>query len=728
MRGSKYCSGPIRNEGKGAVLLLGAFLSLCSPCPGEDPYPVAFELPRGQEPSLLSLPLVDVEQARSILVKFRVESDRAGTLSSWLILRDAEGWWYQCELDAEPEEDGWNTFRASLERGSSWVPFGHAAPWEASIAMNPIQELSLLVQWNGRSGATLQVECQPTEGDPGEGRSEPVRLAEFTPFPRRVPVYGMCELRFLCSPEVEHPFLPEQVPASCVVRTPSGGEDRVDAFASRDYLRTLRRNRETLTPVGSLHWKIRYCPLEEGTHRYNVYLRGRETAVAGGAFEAEPSEKKGLVKRCADAPRWFELSEGDFFYPVGINLRAFPGRGTWDALPMVDSLARAGGNWCRTWMCAWWTALEWSHEYESHYHGLGKYSLQNAWKLDRFLEACERNDVYVQLVLNNHGQFSLHVDSEWKDNPYNSELGGPLETPEDYFIDERAKELFRNRLLYILSRYGAYSHIMAWELWNEVDLTHQYQSDWSSIWHVEMARFLRTLDPYRHLITTHFVRARMDPLVWSLREIEYTQSDAYNDADIVRRLEQVCRAKSPFEKPHIANEFWRQGEFDSRNHLHCGLWASYFLPLSASAMAWEWRRIRDLDWMEDLSPFVSFSERADRRAVELSPFPVETPREDVKILALAGTDQWTLWIYRAELPEAPDDTAWEEIQLSFLQLKGLPEGLHAVEWIDPWSGQVIEARSALCEEGVLYTKPPPFARDVVCWGRSTGSPTDSATP
>jgi len=703
------------------LLLLGMLLSLCLPCRGEKVYPVLLELPCGQEPSLHPLPALDLSEKEAILLKLRIESALPGQLSSWLVIRDAEGWWYQCKVELEKAGLDWDLFRVPLGFDSPWIPLGHGAPWEKTVISRPIQDLSLLVRWESGSPASLLVDCTTVKVRRAEEKEPGTRLVDFTPFPKKVPVYDICELRFLCTPEVKHPFLPQQIPAACVVRTPSGHEQRVEAFASREYLSRLRNDRENLIPVGSLHWKIRYCPMEKGLHRYDLFLRGQKTPVGGGFFQAEEASKRGLVEVCTETPRWFELSEGDFFYPVGINLRAFPGRGSWDALAMIEDLSQAGGNWCRTWMCSWWTALEWSHEYERHYHGLGKYSLQNAWKLDRFLRACEQHGVYVQLVLNNHGQFSLHVDSEWRDNPYNKDLGGPLESPEDFFIEERAKELFRNRLLYIVSRYGAYSHIMAWELWNEVDLTHRYQSDWSSIWHVEMARFLRALDPYRHLITTHFVRARMDPLVWSQPEIEFTQSDAYNESDIVKRLDQVCRSKRSFQKPHIANEFWRQGEFDGRNHLHCGLWASYFLPLSASAMAWEWRRIRNLDLMEDLSPFASFSQRVDRRRVHLSPLPIEIPQDNVSILGLAGDGLIILWIYRASLFEHPDHWRPEALQLPFFEVEGPPEGLHVVQWIDPWSGEVIQVESASCKDGLLRLQPPPFTKDIVCWGRSVKS-------
>jgi hypothetical protein len=43
---------------------------------------------------------------------------------------------------------------------------------------------------------------------------------------------------------------------------------------------------------------------------------------------------------------------------------------------------------------------------------------------------------------------------------------------------------------------------LAWELWNEVELTDNYDFVKVSAWHNHMAEFIRNNDPYGHLITT----------------------------------------------------------------------------------------------------------------------------------------------------------------------------------------------------------------------------------
>ncbi|MCZ0212168.1 hypothetical protein OZK63_43170, partial [Streptomyces sp. UMAF16] len=68
--------------------------------------------------------------------------------------------------------------------------------------------------------------------------------------------------------------------------------------------------------------------------------------------------------------------------------------------------------------------------------------------------------------LNHHGQVSTTVNPEWNNNPYNIANGGPCNNTWDFFSNSTAKNLFKNRMRYIIARYGYSNTIMSWELFN----------------------------------------------------------------------------------------------------------------------------------------------------------------------------------------------------------------------------------------------------------------------
>ena len=107
-----------------------------------------------------------------------------------------------------------------------------------------------------------------------------------------------------------------------------------------------------------------------------------------------------------------------------------------------------------------------------------------------------------------HGMFSETVNSNWSDNPYNVVNGGFLNTSEDFFYNPQAKELTKKLLRYIVARWGYSSNLFAWELFNEVQFTGKFPNQsaiWRSEvikWHDEMGRYIKTVDPFKHIVTT----------------------------------------------------------------------------------------------------------------------------------------------------------------------------------------------------------------------------------
>ena len=62
-----------------------------------------------------------------------------------------------------------------------------------------------------------------------------------------------------------------------------------------------------------------------------------------------------------------------------------------------------------------------------------------------------------------------------------------------------------------IARYGYNRGIVAWELFNEVDWTDDYDQHQTKVadWLEEMAASIKEIDPYGHLVTTSFAREQV---------------------------------------------------------------------------------------------------------------------------------------------------------------------------------------------------------------------------
>ncbi|HEY4988348.1 MAG TPA: cellulase family glycosylhydrolase [Opitutaceae bacterium] len=209
-------------------------------------------------------------------------------------------------------------------------------------------------------------------------------------------------------------------------------------------------------------------------------------------------------------PRKFVRTDGLPYMPVGANLAWAPD-GASDTLAYYrtafPAFAKANLNWMRIWMAHWdGLNLDWLPARMGPSPSPGALSEDVAQTWDKLLEAAEDNGVYVQLVLQHHGQYSTANDSNWAENPWNAgNPGGFLKSPEGFFTDANARILTLVKYRYIIARWGWSPAIVAWELFNEVHWTDSFRhghEDDVARWHADVAKYIRLVDVYGHLITT----------------------------------------------------------------------------------------------------------------------------------------------------------------------------------------------------------------------------------
>ncbi|MFD0793632.1 DUF5060 domain-containing protein [Mucilaginibacter litoreus] len=360
-------------------------------------------------------------------------------------------------------------------------------------------------------------------------------------------------------------------------------------------------------------WKARFAAQETGEYTYHFLLKqkGKETESNGSAFMAHPSSKSGFLHK---NDLWtFKFDNGQLFRGIGENVawesRSFENdKWTYDYL--LPTLSKNGANFFRTWMCYWNLPLEWKNVRSTkRYQNTNDYFNPGAVKrMDELVKLTDSLGLYFMLTLDWHGH--LMKDGGWKNSPYNKVNGGPANTPTEFFSLPASKLKCKNKLRYVIARWGYSTNIAAIEFFNEVDNAVFTQQDSILIphkdvtqWHDDMSRYLKDIDPYHHLVTTSI----------SHRDIAGMNSIAYidfNQKHIYKHTEKIPAIYpdyiQTYGKPYVVGEFgyrWedadpkyaKEADFDYKR----GLWYGMFSPTPILPMSWWWELFDD----EQMAPY-----------------------------------------------------------------------------------------------------------------------------
>lgn len=460
---------------------------------------------------------------------------------------------------------------------------------------------------------------QPTPAGqevPPMSNSQTPRIESVEPNTARVKRFEKFELTVALAASYDNPFDPEQVDLEAEFVAPSGRKVLVPGFFYQEY-RNRNADDDAKKPLldadGAPCWKVRFAPTEIGSYRYALRLRNRfgdvrkELSWGPKPFACVESDRRGYLRVSPVNHRYFRFDDGTPFFVVGQNLQ-----NDWACYAHYRPLAEAGCNAMRIWTFCHWTWLEWTFkpdlgwakpgDWMRSYAGMGRYNQRIAWIADQILARCEHDGLYLMLCLGNGtggGELSKKDDyGSWGGHPYNRANGGFLDDPEQLWTDAQAKSLYRQRLRYILARYGYSTNVWAWEFWNELGDARPEMVQW----HREMAEFVRASDPNRHLVTTSTWQSsdKFRP-IWDLPEMDFTQTHIYQSAEAVHNGVQRVLRDHP-DKPHVVGEGGGppaqrkpQGQttvatVDPEHvEFHNSLWAAALSGAAGGTLPWWWR-------------------------------------------------------------------------------------------------------------------------------------------
>lgn len=411
-------------------------------------------------------------------------------------------------------------------------------------------------------------------------------------------------------------------------------------------------------------WKATLLSHTKGAFQPIVMAKS-VTSVALPKITLDKIQPHGFVR--LGGPKGFAMDDGTPYWPLGHNL-------AWASGPVKDlpaylrKMGSEGLNWARIWANHWDDKNPyWPTQAPMPKHGEMSPAVLKKW--DTIVAAADESGVRFQLTLFHHGPWSTRVNSNWGENPWNAKNGGWLKTPSDFFTDSRAQALSRAWLRYAVARWGHSPSIMAWELFNEVEWTDPNYENREAVvgsWHDGMADYIRSLDPYKHLVTTS---SRLDLPIY--RRMDFLQPHGYPQS-----VEGLVASTPKLDKTFFYGEVG-PGQLDGSRPVQVqairdGIYTALLCGQAGAAQFWTWDRVAS----DGLEPeFVRAAKLVKASGVDR--LPGFTPRTvaldagrggDLTLQAGGGWEKSRKFAFR--LPEESDKLG---LLSSFLQGRAHPE-------------------------------------------------------
>src|SRR5258708_23498489 len=235
--------------------------------------------------------------------------------------------------------------------------------------------------------------------------------------------------------------------------------------------------------------------------------------TSNGTFVVTPSKRPGFI-RMGKNKRYFGYDNGAPYFPVGSDFgwSWYGAKGKVGYQNWLKKLHDVGANYARLYIdVPWFIGLDWRAPAGNYL-----YAQEDAWRLDTILQTAEEQGIALEIVLvwsqgyTSYGGLPVippttpgrpDISADWSKNPYNAAQGGPFAGPAHFFRTDPGLELFKRRLRYVIARWGYSTNVFAWDMIDQLDRVSVTNPDQAANWLPDSVNYLRTNDPYKHLIT-----------------------------------------------------------------------------------------------------------------------------------------------------------------------------------------------------------------------------------
>jgi hypothetical protein len=462
-----------------------------------------------------------------------------------------------------------------------------------------------------------------------------------------------------------------------------------------------------------------------------VRLALAAAVLVGGLASA--ADQDAYVRVSPRDTRYFELSNGSRYVPIGLNLAMSPtgvklGVSRVAELPDYERwfrrLSENGGNYARVWLS--------SRTFDVEHEKSGQYDPERGERIDQLLALARRYGIRLKLCMEHFRHVGDGPQPHFAKALHHVSQGGLAEKTADFFETPAGRAQFQRKLAWFQRRYGDNPTVFGWELWNEMNCI--AGGDWGT-WTEVMLADLHRLFPknlamqslgsfdnakYRDRL---YRRLCMLPGNDVLQVHRYLDLGARLDvchgpvdllaADAVRELlafgvrKPILLAESGAVERSHSGPFKLYQKDRAGIILHDVLFAPFFAGAAGPGHIWHWDLYVDrMNLWHHFARFAKAVEGIDPAAERFQPAVLEHPR--LRILTLKGPTMLLAWCRDPEntwQSELAQQKAPQAIEGASIDLK-TPLGKASA--YDPW----LNRSTALNVEGSRVTLPK-FSRSLV---------------
>ena len=573
-------------------------------------------------------------------------------------------------------------------------------------------------------------------------------------FPSSVDVFGLFEMSFQLG-KYDNPYDPEVIDVYAEFKAPDGKTFKVNGFYYEGYTFQQKDDYEVATASRDKGWRVRFTPNQAGKWSFSLHAVDRKGKTALSSSDKYPlsfecrsvDTDQGFIRKANSRYLKREVmqngeSKYQAYFPIGPNVawydykgtRTYP-KGIYDYNRYIDEMA-GSANYMRIWLSRYQYLSLYGPEF-TQMNGKNptlyfdsSLNQKDAAELDHIIAYAAKNGITVMPCFFTFGDFrNIHNSScRWDNNPYNTVLG--LKSPTMFFSDKKAKRIAKNLIRYIVARWGYATNIVCWEFWNEVNnipTDDQPEAPFHTNivkWHSEMADYIRSIDPFDHLVSTS---------LGTFSEKEYIGSAIYKNLDIVQyhTYGNIQKAKSTEQrtkelfqkfatyrplypdKPVFCGEFGfgqtKPPKYQDKDPFgfdtHNCIWASLFSGTMGSASFWYWNYLSDKDLLRIYTPVLAYSKNIPLLPDSFTPHTTVSSNKDtwicpngIETYYLSSADEDTIYGWC-------QDTAFSYQALRRLTDKAISKGHFVTD-------------AKVDEKGYIYTldkkkKPRPCSKSNV---------------
>ncbi len=636
---------------------------------------------------------------------------KSGALQLFAWVTDEQHRWYQQRLDLIAANAPWCSVGIDFSPYATWQPVGHTTPWDGTQRRR-IRHIGIQGYGHQLSpDSTVRLDRFMRFGWPAEPFPA-LKILDLDASTTRLSCFETLDVSFDLNQRSANPYDPDMIDVVGEIESPEGTVTVHPAYWYEAVsFAPDAKGIERATRSDEGEWRWHFAPPTPGTWRWRIKARFEyrgtwlEKESTWQALNVEPAKRDALLPiRASKDPRYWERSDGSWFYPIGINLRS-PGderqdgaledagsplrsihwehQGTVAYEHWFDVMHQHGMNYARVWMAPWWCGIEWTRAWDG-FGGLTWYNQIHAAQLDRVMAMARKHKVYVQLELQNHGMTAPRVDSQWADSPYNGRQGGPAQRAKDFFTSEVAWNAHRKRLRYTVARWGHNSHLMAWVLSSEMEFTgawwdeaYRDEDNGHSVtterWINRSLDLLEQLDTTARPVSVHFSHPWRAGRLWrETKRLAFANSNAYTGftqiAGQSRRLDLALQVyldqKFPpwtLNRPTMIGEWgghWMEkSDALLRAELRTGVWMQAVTPYGGNVGFWWWLWLDATDTWDAYAAVAAFTADEDPRGHNFRTRNVVVEGASARMLGMAGTDQHRYYAWRVGASRRPNLSA-----------------------------------------------------------------------